>query len=315
MDKTKHSVDICVDSMGPALINKFESYRKALVELVMRKTRIRFVTEITKVNVDDIKELAKISNDVRHLDGCKGNFVINEAEYLSIIVHNDYLVHKLVYSDVSEIVEQQHYVFDTLWNLAIPYQQRIEQIEQGYEPEFLEVIIDRQKAALIFSELVKSVKKEALFLLPSAKALIRFQRLGLLDPLLEASEKNGAIVKIICLLTDKNSEIAERIQNSKIKLRNGTRCPYGMFIADNMKYFHADARDPEADQFTEAIGFVLYSNSRGSVASFRETFELFWNQPVGERALSEEEVREYLESVLNEVRISAADKKNSNLKR
>ena len=91
-------MDVCTDSMGPALINKFETYRKALVELVMRDTRIRFVTEITKVNIEDIKELAKISNDVRHLDGCKGNFAISEAEYLSIIVHNDYLVHKLVYA-------------------------------------------------------------------------------------------------------------------------------------------------------------------------------------------------------------------------
>lgn len=239
LHKTKYNIDICTDSRGPALINKFESYRKALVELVMRNTRIRFVTEITKVNIDDIKELAKISNDVHHLDGCKGNFAINEAEYLSIIVHNDYLVHKLVFSAVNEIVEQQHYVFDTLWNLAIPYQQRIEQIEQGFEPEFLEVIIDRRKAALIISELVKSVKNEALFLLPSDKAIIRFQRLGLLDPLLEASEKRGATVKIICPLTDQNSEIAERIQNSKIKLRNGGRSPYGMFIADNMRYFHA----------------------------------------------------------------------------
>jgi len=44
-------------------------------------------------------------------------------------------------------------------------------------------------------------------------------------------------------------------------------------------------------------------NSNASVASFREIFELLWNQPVGERALSEEEVKEYLESVLNEVRL------------
>jgi hypothetical protein len=130
---------------------------------------------------------------------------------------------------------------------------------------------------------------------------------------LEAAEKRGVTVKIICQLTNQNSEIAERIQNSKIKLRNGGRSPYGMFIADNMRYFHAEVKDPEADQFTEAIGFVLYSNSRASVASFREIFELLWNQPAGERALSEEEVKEYLESVLNEVRISAADKKNSSL--
>ena len=52
-----------------------------------------------------------------------------------------------------------------------------------------------------------------------------------------------------------------------------------------------------------SIGFGLYSNSNASVASFREIFELLWNQPVGERALSEEEVKEYLESVLNEVRL------------
>lgn len=115
------------------------------------------------MNIYDIEELAKISNVVSHLDGHNGNFAINEAEYLSSIVHNDYPVYKLAHSDVSEIVEQQHYVFDTLWNLAVPYQQRIEQIEQGLEPEFLEVIIDWRKTTLISSEPIKSSKKMKLF--------------------------------------------------------------------------------------------------------------------------------------------------------
>jgi hypothetical protein len=63
-------------------------------------------------------------------------------------------------------------------------------------------------------------------------------RLGVLDLLVVAS-KRGVSVKIICPITDKNSEIVKRTSEKapKLKIHSSEGLPYGILIADNSKYF------------------------------------------------------------------------------
>lgn len=48
-----------------------------------RQIRLRFITEITKDNLQFCKEVAE-TLEVRHLEGVKGNFGISDGEYISI---------------------------------------------------------------------------------------------------------------------------------------------------------------------------------------------------------------------------------------
>jgi two-component system, OmpR family, sensor histidine kinase VicK len=45
----------------------------------------------------------------------------------------------MIYSNVRELVEQQQYVFDTLWNKSIPSQEKIKEIEEGIQPHIIEI--------------------------------------------------------------------------------------------------------------------------------------------------------------------------------
>jgi two-component system, OmpR family, sensor histidine kinase VicK len=72
-----------------------------------------------------------------------------------------------------------------------------------------------------------------------------------------------------------------------IKILNGTDSLYGNFIVDSEKFFRAELREPNAIEFSDAIGFTIYSNSRRSAKSFKSVFELLWN----ERTLNEELLR------------------------
>jgi hypothetical protein len=74
--------------------------------------------------------------EVRHLDGIKGNFMVSEKEYLAPAVSNNTsdIASQIIYSNLHEIVKQQNYIFDTLWNKATPAIQRIKEIEEGVEP-------------------------------------------------------------------------------------------------------------------------------------------------------------------------------------
>ena len=273
----------------PPLAILIEPIKKAFLDAKSRDVRLRYLTEINNSNISYCKELIGIVNELRHLDGIKANYMISEAEYLAplILYEEGKIASQIIYSDVKEIVEQGQYIFDTLWNRAIPAEQKINEIEEGIEPEFFQVINDREKANRILVDLAKSVKKEALFLLPNDKAMIRVDKLGIIDYLINASQqKNAAVIKIICLLSEENSGVLKKISEHapNIKILNGKVSPHGMFIVDNEKFFGAEMIEPQAETFSEAIGFGVYSNSRRSVESFKSFFELLWN----ERNLNEE---------------------------
>jgi len=78
----------------------------------------------------------QIVDEVRHLDGLKGNFIVSEKEYLapSSPYENTKPASRLFYSNLKDIVEQHQYLFQMLWSRAIPAQERIREIEEGIIP-------------------------------------------------------------------------------------------------------------------------------------------------------------------------------------
>ena len=80
--------------------------------------------------------------------------------------------------------------------------------------------------------------------------------------------------------------------------------PSGILIVDGCKFLQAEVKNPMAEQFSEAIGFAIYSNSKHNVNSFKSFFELLWN----EHALNEELRRmdkvqkEFIDSAAHELR-------------
>src|SRR5919108_3680250 len=164
----------------PPLAIEIEPIKKSFLDAKSRGVRTRYLTEITNNNISYCRQLMTIVDELRHLDGIKGNFMINETEYLApaTILEEGKIASQIIYSNVKEIVEQQQYIFETLWNKAILAEQKIKEMEEGIEPEFLEVIADHEKTSQIFLNLAKSVKHEALSLIPSGKGIIRMHRLG-----------------------------------------------------------------------------------------------------------------------------------------
>ena len=228
--------------------------------------------------------------EVRHMNDIDANFALNQTEYLGSITlseHNQ----QAIYSNTKEIVEQHHSIFQTLWNKPIPAEDILEEIEQGIEPEFLEVIVDSQKATEIYLNLAKSLQKEGLLIFADSRALVRAERLGVLDYLIKASSQRHAAIKIICPLDESNSEIVKQIfqQAPDIKILNGGSYQSGLFIADQKEYLRFDLKDPKAADFSQAIGFIVHSNSKSSIASSRSMFELIWNEHMQYQKIKEYE--------------------------
>jgi two-component system sensor histidine kinase VicK len=302
--KTKTRIDACIDNTRPALAIENEQLRKSFMDAKNAGIRSRCITEVTAENIPYCKELLQMVNELRHLNGIKGNFYLSESEYLSPATFHEKgkPASQIIYSNVKEIVEHQRYIFETLWNKSIPAKDKIIEIENEIEPEFLEVISDCKKATEIYVELARSLKKEALFLLSDSKAMIRADKLGIIDSLIEASSQGSAVVKMICPLSEENSDIIKRIsQNAPyIKIINGGSSHSGLFVVDNAKFLRFELKDPKAEEFSEAIGFVVYSNSKVSVKSSKSLFELIWNEHIQYGKLQEYERRKEADKMKNE---------------
>ena len=292
LNQTNKTVYACVDQTRPILTLDILELKKAFEDAIRRGVKLMYVTEITKDNLSYCKKLMEMTHELRHLDGIKGNFYISESGYLApaTLHEKGKPASQIIYSNVNEIIEHQRYVFDSFWNRAIPAEWRIKEIEEGLAPEFYEVITDPEKAAQTITDLARSVKKEALFFLPNDKALVRVERLGLIDYVVKASQ-SGATVKFICPLSEVNAEIVRRISEEapEIQVLNGNNSPYGMYIGDGEKFIRAELRNPNAERFSESVGFMIYSNRKTSVDSFKSIFELLWN----ERTINEELKKAY----------------------
>lgn len=183
-----NKIDACVDHTRPSLIVEIKRLKKAFQDAKRRGVKLRYITEIKTENVSFCKELlTSVVNDLHHLDGIKGNFYVSEKEYIApaALHEKDKPSSQIIHSNVKEIVEEQQYVFDTLWNKSIPAEDKIKEIELGTDPEYFRVINDNEEATNILIDLVKNAQKEILFLLPNDKALTRIDRLGLIDHLID----------------------------------------------------------------------------------------------------------------------------------
>ncbi len=282
-------IDSCGDHKALSLIFEVEEYKELLSNLKAKGIKLRYITDITKDNIHYCKELLKFAKEIRHLGGIRTNFSISEIEYLSSMTGNQTLepVPHIIYSNVRAMVEEQKYVFESFWNKAILAEQRIREIEEGIEPEVFEIIAERKKIAQTFLDLIRSTKKEALVLFPNDKAMVRADRLGIIDYLVELSQKEKDVsIKIICQLSKENVGIVNKVseQAPGIRILNGNESLYGMYIIDDEKLLRVESRDASAETFMEAIGFAVYSNRKNTVQSFKSVFELLWN----ERTLNEE---------------------------
>ena len=190
MSNVKNKMDICFDHRAPSIVVGIEEYRKGYTEIRKKGGKIRAFTEITKDNIRYCKKLMKLVDELRHLDGVKGGIAVNETEYMATtVLEEEKPLTQVIYSNVKEVVEQGQYIFDTLWNKAIPAEQRIREIEEGIEPEVFQIINDPNESTQILLDLAMSVKHEALILLPNDKAMVRIERLGVIDYLIKASQK------------------------------------------------------------------------------------------------------------------------------
>lgn len=269
--------DVCANSAAPS--NEMTMFRDAYEDMKNKGIKIRWVTDITKDNLTHCKNLTQYA-DLRHISSLNGNFAVSETEYIATATRREgQPLPKLIYSNSKEMVEQQQYLFLTLWDKALPAEHRIREIEQGVEPQRIAVIYDAGQALELYQSLIMSAEKEIKVVFPTTNALIRQDKAGILFLLQEATAAKKCQVKVLM----PNYELFHKFirDDSGISMRfieQEERGKATILIVDNKTSLVMELRDDRKMAFHEAIGLSTYSNSKAGVLSYVSMFESLWKQ-------------------------------------
>ncbi|MFL6385522.1 MAG: sensor histidine kinase [Nitrososphaeraceae archaeon] len=187
-----------------------------------RGVSFRYVTEVTKDNLSYCKELSEFA-EVRHLNGIKGNFEVSKngikggkGEYIgTATLQEAEPIAQLIYSDVKENVEQQQFVFDTLWNKAIPFQVRVKEIEEGIKPESIEIIVDPKEALKAEHRLLKSAKQEVQMIFSTVNTFLLQERQLGITQILGSLSKQGVRIRVLTPIDNDVKELISNLRNQQ----------------------------------------------------------------------------------------------------
>jgi signal transduction histidine kinase len=251
-----------------------------------RNIPVRFITEINETNMAACKELMGFV-ELRHLDGVRGNFLVTEQEYYTFtgLAGSD-LPSQTIHSDLAPIVEQQQYLFDVLWTKSIPAIERIEEVRFGLTHPKIDVLQNPREIQQLFLELIRSAKKEIIFVFPTANAFRREGTLGIID-LVERKAVAGLKVRI---LIPRDQQIEMRIKEGRERLPAGHGVDYReierpylpntvtILVVDNSTSFVLEQKDDTQEYFTHAVGMATHSTSQPNVVSHILFFETLWRE-------------------------------------
>jgi signal transduction histidine kinase len=308
---TKRRIDACMNYTRPALAVRTESIKKSYMDAKSRGVKLRYLTEITKDNIDCCKELMEIAYEFRHLKGIMSNFMLSESEYIAPIVFTDEgkIAPEIIYSNIKSFVEQQQYIFDMLWNNAETAEQRIRELEEGVRADFIDTIRDPYQVQRLVFDLVRQAREEILVIFSTANAFQRQIKSGAVESLKEAANLGGVKVRILTPFNEVikklvgewkpkdtcrgnndddsgsgsiDGEYVDGLFNiDKLKIRliePQLQTKVSILIVDRKYSLSVELKDDTKDTSYEAMGLTSYSNSKSTVLSYVSIFESLWAQ-------------------------------------
>jgi len=273
----KRKIDNCINCYNLLSYFEFESIKKSIIEAKTRGIISRYLIDITKDNIKYCKELAKIVDELRHLDGVKSNFVLSESEYIAIpVLEKSQPVTQIIYSNINPIVQQMQCVFNTFWYKAIPAEQKIKEIEEG-ELLYVTKILENQKD--IINKIIHLAETSSQLLIVSSYGgmqLIYNNFLTSYKKLLDNYNRESKGIKWICNIEKQNLEIVKIFLNLGMQIRHVNNLP-PMSFALGDREINATIEKMEHGKMVQSL---LTSNEPLYIKHFLSIFEDLWNSGI-----------------------------------
>ncbi len=277
LDNTSIKWDNYTNSQGPSIGMGVNSIRKGFHDAYKRGVLIRFITEINNSNLHYCEEFMKIA-ELRHLDNAKGGMAVTEKEYIATAnLQEAQPVAHLIYSNVKEIVEQQEEVFESLWDKAIPAEQRIMEIREGYQRISTKVIDDWNE---IYKKINNLAETSEEVLICSDISMLKLAYQSLFDVYQKIMDKydkkhHEGIRWIISVNGKEDIELVRLFMDIGIKIRNIKSLPIVNFLVTN-KILLSNIESDEITTDSKQIKNMLVSNDPFYIKYYSSIFEDLW---------------------------------------
>jgi two-component system sensor histidine kinase VicK len=278
MSNVKQSMDIFFDHRAPSIVTDIAEYRDGYIDIRKRGGKIRCFTEITKDNVRHCKELMKLVDELRHLDGVRGGMAVSETEYMATtVLQEEKPLTQVIYSSVKEVVEQGQYIFDTLWNAAIPAQKKIREIEEGIVPYYTKVIDVPDSVIKEMVRINESSNELSICATAGGMQFTYNYLFALITKLLDRSKKGQHKgIRYLSNIDRDNVEIAKILLDSGLQLKHIKNLPPLSFGVSD-KEIGATIEKMEEGNLVQSL---LISNEPVYTNHFKSIFEELWKNGV-----------------------------------
>ena len=278
MSNVKQRMDIFFDHSAPSIVVDIEEYRNGYIDIRRRGAKIRAFTEITKDNVQYCKELMKLVDELRHLDGVRGGVAVSESEYMATTVLQEAKpLTQVIYSNVKEVVEQGQYIFDTLWNAAIPSERKIREIEEGVTQPETKLIQDKDK---IINEIVRINQSSIELSVCATAGGMQFSYnylFEVINQLLDRQKKGEHKgIRYISSINNDNLELAKILTDCGVRLKHVKNLPPMSFGVSD-KEMGATLEKLEEGNTVQSL---LISNEPLYIKHFVSIFEELWKNGI-----------------------------------
>ncbi|MGA7900471.1 MAG: histidine kinase dimerization/phospho-acceptor domain-containing protein, partial [Nitrososphaeraceae archaeon] len=281
----ENTIDACVDYTRPSLVVEIERLRKAFLTAKSKGVKLRYVTEITDDNIGYCKELIKLVNELRHLDGIKGNFYISETEYIApaSLHEKGKPASQIIYSNVKEIVEhQRQFVFDSFWARSISAEQKIKELEEGiihYETKVLE---NKEEIFHHMESIIEKASERSVVSSIGGMQLVynnffeEYRRIvdGKRTEGETESESKG--IRWITSIDKDSIELVKIFLNAGIQIRHLKNLTHMNFAVDD-RNFYATIDQMENGNFMNSL---LTSNEPAYIRHYNSIFEELWKNGI-----------------------------------
>ena len=279
----KKGVDCYFDAKNlPLMAKVLSANNKKIGELKSSGARLRCITEISRENLPQCKEVMKYF-ELYHTSFLTGSFLIaDEQEYLGYLASGKG-EEKLLRIVNPSFVDSQRFLVNTMFDRALSANQRILEIGRGTEEEFIETIKDPLRIKPLISDLVRSAIFEIAIVFSTKNSFLIAERESILEEIGQISTQ-GIKVRLLVMQDETTKEISNTklkvpLQNLQVNyLQQLLPTRITTLMIDQAKILTIEVDDDTKETLQEAVGLSTYSNSESTVFSNVSMFESLWIQ-------------------------------------
>ncbi len=282
ISKTTIGIDCFFNSDFSAVIDP-ERLLLELIHLRQSGLKLRLITDISMKDISFYREIVKYF-DVRHLDLVACNIILVDGTeflaYLSTAQNKTRLLHV---SDQS-FVSAQRFLFDSIWRIALPFKEKIKEIEYGHEKSFTNNITKPLEILGLIRRSITSSIEEILVLFSEYEVLTYSEEAGILNLLQDATSRG---IKVRVIVYSENNRIKDKLKvifNKKFPnvsvqyLQKALQTKMTTMIFDRRTFLDISTVVKSNQNFERIIGPSVYSNNEIKISSLISIFEFLWIQ-------------------------------------